>query len=275
MQDKIKVINDRGMVLLGCGRMGSAMLRGWLDRGVLPQALTVLDPHPSDWLQELASQGLHLNADLPENPAICVLAVKPQMMGEALPALQALGNRDVLFVSVAAGTSINTLKSCLGAGSPIIRAMPNTPAAIAKGITALTACAETSNTQKDLAEALLSSVGQTLWVEAEPDMDAVTAVSGSGPAYIFHFIEALTEAGRAAGLSAEVSAKLALATVVGAADLAECGEESPTELRENVTSPGGTTQAALEVLMDNKRGLTAILREAVLAAKARSEELNN
>ncbi|MGV6812145.1 MAG: pyrroline-5-carboxylate reductase [Brevirhabdus sp.] len=264
----------RGLVLLGCGKMGSAMLQGWLADGLPPGAVHVIDPAPSNWLQKLAGQGLHLNDGLPDNPAIALVAVKPQMMGDALPALQALGGGTTVFLSVAAGTPIAAYEAALGANSPIIRAMPNTPAAVGRGITALIGNESTTDAQMDLADTLLQAVGQTVRLESETQMDAVTAVSGSGPAYVFHLIETLAAAGEAEGLSPELALTLARATVAGAGALAETAEESPAQLRVNVTSPGGTTAAALEVLMNEKDGFPALLRRAVAAAANRSRELS-
>jgi pyrroline-5-carboxylate reductase len=266
-------VNEHGLVLLGCGKMGSAMLTGWLEAGLRPENTYVLDPYPSDWVQGLASKGLKLNAELPASPAICILAVKPQMMGEALPRLQALGGGDILFLSIAAGTSIATFENTLGAETPIIRAMPNTPAAVGHGITALYGNDHVDDAGMDLAERLLSAVGQTVRIENEVQMDAVTAVSGSGPAYVFHLIETLAAAGVAEGLSAELSMKLALATVAGAGELAENASENVTQLRVNVTSPAGTTAAALEVLMDEDAGFPLLVKRAVAAAAARGREL--
>ncbi len=268
---EMSTISQRGLVLLGCGKMGSAMLRGWLAEGLPARSVWVIDPHPSHWLRTL--DGVHLNADVPENPAIVLVAVKPQMMGEALPVLRALGNGQTLFVTVAAGTAISTYENILGHQTPIIRAMPNTPAAVGKGITALVANAQAGAERMAMAERLMSAVGQTVRLDDESQMDAVTAVSGSGPAYVFHLIETLAAAGEAEGLSGELAMKLAKATVAGAGALAEASDEDPGELRVNVTSPGGTTAAALKVLMDPETGFPALLRRAVAAAAARSREL--
>ena len=182
-------INARGMVLLGCGRMGSAMLQGWLERGIEPRAVWIMDPHAPAWVQDL--DGIHINADLPENPAIVLLAVKPQLMAEAIPTVTGLGGGDTVFVSVAAGTPISYFEDALGAATPIVRAMPNTPAAVGRGITALIGNGTATADQVDLADALLQAVGQTVRLQSEDQMDAVTAVSGSGPAYVFHLIETL------------------------------------------------------------------------------------
>lgn len=264
-------IAQNGLVLLGCGKMGSAMLAGWLASGLPATSVWVIDPAPSEWVR---AQGVHINADLPAAPAIVLVAVKPQMMGAALPGLKALGNGDTLFVSIAAGTSIATFADVLGQETPIVRAMPNTPAAIGKGITALIGNAHVSAAQLDLAETLLAAVGETVRLDSEAQMDAVTGVSGSGPAYVFHLIETLAAAGEAQGLPAPLAMQLAKATVAGAGALAQDAEEDPAQLRVNVTSPNGTTQAALEVLMDETNGFPALLPRAVAAATARSEELS-
>lgn len=264
-------INARGMVLLGCGRMGSAMLQGWLKRGIEPRAVWIMDPHPPAWVQNL--DGIHINADLPENPAIVLLAVKPQLMAEAIPTVTGLGGGDTVFVSVAAGTPISYFEGALGAATPIVRAMPNTPAAVGRGITALIGNGAATADQVDLADALLQAVGQTVRLETEDQMDAVTAVSGSGPAYVFHLIETLAAAGAAQGLSPDLALQLAKATVAGAGALAEHSTDGPDQLRINVTSPGGTTAAALNVLMDTETGFPSLLDRAVTAAADRSREL--
>ncbi|MFD0860286.1 pyrroline-5-carboxylate reductase [Roseovarius aquimarinus] len=265
-------VAEKGLVLLGCGKMGGAMLEGWLDRGLPPSSVWVIDPKPSDWLQ---STGVTINGDLPEAPGIVLIAVKPQMMGDALPALKDMGNGTTLFISVAAGTPISAFEEALGAHSPIIRAMPNTPAAVGRGITSIIGNAHASSGQLDLAETLLKAVGQVVRLENEDQMDAVTGVSGSGPAYVFHMIECMAKAGEAEGLSPELAMQLAQATVAGAGALAEEAKESPRELRVNVTSPNGTTQAGLEVLMDEENGLPALMRRTVGAAANRSRELRN
>jgi pyrroline-5-carboxylate reductase len=263
-------IETRGMVLLGCGKMGSAMLAGWLAGGLPAASVWVVDPHPSDWL---LGTDVHVNKELPDAPALALIAVKPQMMGDALPSMKALGNGDTVFLSVAAGTPIASFETALGAQSPIIRAMPNTPAAIGRGITAIVGNAHATGAHLDLADELLSAVGQVVRLSDESQMDAVTAVSGSGPAYVFHLIETLAAAGEDQGLPADLAMALAKATVGGAGQLAEDAPEDPSQLRVNVTSPNGTTQAALEVLMDAETGFPALLRRAVKAAAGRSREL--
>ncbi len=265
-------IAAQGLVLLGCGKMGSAMLAGWLARGLPPASVWVVDPHPSDWLR---AQGVNLNADLPAAPAIVLVAVKPQMMADALPVLQAMGNGETLFISVAAGITISYFEKILGAQTPIIRAMPNTPAAISQGITAIVANRKAGEAALDEAEVLLSAVGEVVRLDDEAQIDAVTGVSGSGPAYVFHMIETMAAAGEAQGLPAALAMQLAKATVAGAGALAMQAEETPSQLRVNVTSPNGTTQAALEVLMDETNGFPALLNRAVKAATDRARELAN
>ena len=263
---------DRGLVLLGCGKMGSAMLAGWLARGLSPQKVWVIDPNPSNWVME---QGVHVNASLPPAPAIVLVAVKPQMMGAALPTLQAFGNGNTVFLSIAAGTPIAAFENVLGAKTPIIRAMPNTPAAIGRGISAMIGNALVDDATLNLAEQLLSAIGKVVRLDVETQMDAVTGVSGSGPAYVFYMIDALAAAARAQGLPADLAMQLAQATVAGAGALAEASSESAEQLRINVTSPNGTTQAGLEVLMDPTSGLMPLIDKSVNAATKRSEELAN
>ncbi|MEO0762726.1 MAG: pyrroline-5-carboxylate reductase, partial [Pseudomonadota bacterium] len=233
------------LLLLGCGKMGSAMLEGWLAAGLAPQAVQVIDPAPSARLVVLEGEGLRLNPTVPEVPQVAVLAVKPQIMAAAAPAIAAFGGGGTLVLSIAAGTPIAAFEALFGPGTPVVRAMPNTPAAIGKGITALVANAEAGEAGLAQAEALLTPIGQTVRLAAEGQMDAVTGVSGSGPAYVFHLIEALAAAGEAEGLAPDLALTLARATVVGAGALAGDSAESPATLRENVTSPGGTTAAGL------------------------------
>ncbi len=265
-------IADKGLVLLGCGKMGSAMLAGWLAQGLPPTSVWVVEPNPSDWLK---STGVDLSGDLPADPAIVLVAVKPQMMAGALPVLAAMGNGDTVFVSVAAGITIAYFEAILGNRTPVVRAMPNTPAAISQGITAIVGNASVRAAAMTEAEQLLRAVGDVVRVGEEAQIDAVTGVSGSGPAYVFHMIETLAAAGEAQGLDADIAMQLAKATVAGAGALAMASDESPSQLRVNVTSPNGTTQAALEVLMDPETGFPALMARAVKAATDRSRELAN
>ncbi|MBC6442381.1 MAG: pyrroline-5-carboxylate reductase [Rhodobacteraceae bacterium] len=266
----IDAVNAYGLVLLGCGKMGSALLQGWLAEGVAPPSVYVIEPNPSNWLR---GTGVTIGAVLPPSPAVAILAVKPQMMGDALPLIRVLGGGNTLIVSIAAGTPIKTFESAFGRDTPIVRAMPNTPAAVCKGITALIGNAASGEDHLLLAETLLGAVGQVVRLKSEDQMDAVTAVSGSGPAYVFHLIETMATAGVAEGLSEELAMTLAKATVAGAGALAEQAAEDPGQLRVNVTSPAGTTAAALEVLMDNTRGFPVLIPESVSAAANRSREL--
>ncbi len=259
-----------GLVLLGCGKMGTALLTGWLAAGLPPASVWVLEPNPTDWLK---ATGVHLNEALPKSPAVALVAVKPQMMGAALPALQALGNASTLFVSIAAGTSIAAFEAALGDRTPIVRTMPNTPAMVGRGITGICANTHAGAAGLTLARTLMQAVGEVVELEGEDQIDAVTAVSGSGPAYVFHLIEAMAAAGEAEGLSPEVAMKLARATVCGAGELAFRAPESAAQLRINVTSPGGTTAAALSHLMDAETGLPPLMRRAVHAAAERGKEL--
>ncbi len=247
------------------------MLAGWLARGLPVGSVWVSDPHPSDWLR---ATGVHLNEDLPERPAIVLVAVKPQMMAEALPTLRAMGDGSTVFVSVAAGTPISFFEHTLGMQTPVVRAMPNTPAAISQGITAIIGNDAAGTSGLDEAEVLLSAVGEVVRLSEEAQIDAVTGVSGSGPAYVFHMIETMAAAGVAQGLPEAMALQLARATVAGAGALAIQSGEDPGQLRINVTSPNGTTQAALEVLMDETDGFPALLRRAVAAAADRSRELS-
>lgn len=257
-------VNARGLVLLGCGKMGSAMLAGWLADGLSPQAVTVIDPGPSDWVR---AQGVHINTAPPASPAVTIIAVKPQMMGAALPQLQDLTG--TLFVSIAAGTPMAAFERVFP-GAAIVRAMPNTPAAIGKGITAMVGNGAATAADLDLAEGILGAVGAVVRLDREDQIDAVTGLSGSGPAYVFNLIEAMAAAGEAQGLAPELAMQLAKATVAGAGALAMEAAETPEQLRINVTSPNGTTQAGLAVLMPE---LPDLIARTVAAATDRSKEL--
>ena len=267
---QIAELKRGGLLLLGCGKMGSALLGGWMARGLRPDAAVVIEPKPSRWLLE---QDISLNPPDPGQPEVCVLAVKPQSVSYALPRLVPLGGGRTVFVSIIAGTRIAAFESILGEGTPVIRAMPNTPAAIGMGITALTRNANVCDRQLELGENLLRAVGETVRLDEEGQLDAVTAVSGSGPAYVFLLVETLAAAGEAEGLPADLAMQLALETVAGAGCLARQRSAPPDVLRQRVTSPAGTTEAALSVLMDKDQGLAKLMRAAVRAATARSIEL--
>jgi pyrroline-5-carboxylate reductase len=273
------------ITLLGCGKMGSAMLEGWLADTNLDANFTIIEPHQTHlgWLQGQKSVRLYAdcaaaNADGAPVSTMIVLAVKPQMMDDAIAGLGDMKHADCAYLSIAAGISTGWLKQRLGDAAIVIRAMPNTPAAIGKGITALYADApnqasnQAPNQARNLASQLLAAVGQVVHVQDEALMDGVTALSGSGPAYVFLLVEAMTEAGIKAGLPDDLAAQLAKATVCGAGALMAAVDTAPAILRENVTSKGGTTAAALAVLMADD-GLTSLMTKAVAAAKARSIEL--
>ena len=268
---------ERPLLLLGCGKMGSALLDGWLAHGLDAKSTIVLDPMPADTLKTLASnQGLTIRTEGTHDgpvPRAVILAVKPQTMAEALPTVGNL--RGALFVSIAAGTPISFFESQLGADARIVRVMPNTPAAVGEGASALFANPACDDGDRDLATALTDSVGVSIWLESEDQMDAVTGVSGSGPAYVFHMIEALTTAAEAEGLAPDLALALARQTVVGAAALAGASPESAETLRVNVTSPGGTTAAGLEKLMHPEFGLSSLMQKTVHAAAERSRELRS
>jgi pyrroline-5-carboxylate reductase len=262
------------VVLVGCGQMGSAMLRGWLARGAAERFHIVEPAGAPAALADAAGVEFHRSeGELPAGLALdaVVFAVKPQLIDQVLPPYRRWVRPQTLFVSIAAGTTIAGIARHLG-DAAVIRCMPNTPAAIGRAITVACPNPRVSAAQRRLCEALLAAIGDSTWVEDEALMDAVTAVSGSGPAYVFLLIEALAEAGQRAGLPADLALTLARTTVAGAGELARLSPESPARLRENVTSPGGTTRAALDVLMA-ERGLPELLDRAVAAATARSREL--
>lgn len=273
-----KITADNPVLLLGCGKMGSAMLAGWLQQGLSVDAVYIVDPY-LDPIKEnfpvLSKKQLHKSVNsLPKRlkPSFVIAAVKPQMMDEALEALKELKIGDAVILSVAAGKTIRYFEDHLGRDQAIIRAMPNTPAAIGQGITVCVANAPVTADQITISTTLLKTVSVVEWIDDENLMDAVTALSGSGPAYVFYMAEAMAAAGEAIGLSPELAKKLADQTVSGAGALLEASEESASRLRENVTSPGGTTAAALDVLMSDK-GLATIMRRAMQEAKNRSKEL--
>jgi pyrroline-5-carboxylate reductase len=271
--DKHRLADFSGtLVLVGAGRMGGAMLEGWIALGIDPARVVVLEPNPSRELIRLAARGLRLNpGERPGEASVVIIAVKPQVADEAVPALAPWVGPSSVVISIMAGRTLQGLERALPRAA-LIRAMPNLPAAIGRGITVALASVRVSGRQRDLAERLLGAVGAVEWVGDEALLDAVTAVSGSGPAYVFLLAQTLAEAGAAAGLPAELAARLARATVSGAGALLEDPALDPAALRQNVTSPGGTTAAALEVLM-GEHGLRPLLERAVMAATRRSREL--
>lgn len=266
----------RPLLLAGCGKMGGAMLSGWLESGITGGGVTIVDPFGGKAFE--GSPGVSRVEDpeaLPEglDPEVIVLAVKPQQMDAMLATYSRYASPNCLFLSIAAGKTIGYFEEHLGGNAAIVRAMPNTPAAIGQGITVICPNAHCSGAQVEIAEALLRSVGEVYSVENEDAIDAVTGLSGGGPAYVFWLIECMAEAGIRAGLEPDLSRRLALVTVAGAGQLAIHGDDDPTQLRKNVTSPNGTTQEALGVLMDPESGLEPLMTRAVAAATARSKEL--
>src|SRR5215468_32352 len=261
------------LVLVGAGKMGSAMLEGWRARGLKPGQITVIEPQPGKTLKALARRGLKLNpkGKNAEASAI-VIAVKPQTAPEAVPPIAGYVGPTTLVLSIMAGRTIASLEKSLPPGAAIVRAMPNTPAAIGRGITVAFANAGVSTRQRKQASKLLAAIGKVEWISDEALMDAVTALSGSGPAYVFLLAEAMASAGIAAGLPPALATRLARETVAGSSELMYRSDLDAAALRENVTSPGGTTAAALDVLMA-KSGLGPLLEKAVAAATKRSREL--
>jgi pyrroline-5-carboxylate reductase len=255
--------------------MGRALARGWLEHGHDRAALRVVDAAPAAVAaaRELGASAA-ASIDAAFAPDVVVLAVKPNQIAGALAQCRAAKWAAPVFLSIAAGKTLTQLEQGLGAGSAVVRAMPNTPAAIGRGASVLVANRAATAEQRDWCETLLAAVGSTAWIDDEQSMDAVTAVSGSGPAYVFLLIECLESAGRDAGLTRELASELALATVAGAGAYAAAAHESPAELRRRVTSPGGTTQAALDVLQ-GEHGLRELMTRAVHAAANRSRELSD
>ncbi len=265
------------ILLVGCGKMGGAMLAGWLERGIAPSEVFAVEP-AAELAEALRRQyGITVVAspdELPGDlrPGTLVMAVKPQMMDGAIGAYVGHAAGGALVLSIAAGKTIGYFERHLGKGVAVVRTMPNTPAAVGRGITALAANAHVTPAQRGAAEDLLAAVGETVWLEDEALLDAVTAVSGGGPAYVFLLIETLARAGVAAGLPEDVAMRLARVTVAGSGELAHRSGESAEQLRKNVTSPGGTTLEALKVLMADG-GIQPLFDRAIAAATARSREL--
>ena len=260
------------LLLVGAGKMGSAMLDGWLARGLPPKRVAVIEPQPGKAIKALARRGLALNPKGKVNAAAIVIAVKPQSAPEALSPLAAYVGKGTLVVSIMAGRTIGFLERLLPPGIAIVRAIPNTPAAIGRGISGAVANAKVSTRQRKLASDLLAAIGKVEWVSDESLIDAVTALSGSGPAYVFLLAEAMTKAGIAAGLPADLAARLARETVAGSGELLHRSDLDAATLRQNVTSPGGTTAAALQVLM-GPDGFDELLTRAIAAATRRGREL--
>ena len=266
---------DQKLLLVGCGKMGGALLGGWLGRDVGPEVVTVVEPFDDGKLnQQFGVRVVKDVAGLEDgfHPDVVTFAVKPQGMAEIVPDYARYVRPETVFLSIAAGRPITFFEKSLGSQAAIVRSMPNTPAAVGRGITVACGNAHMTASQRVVCQALLEAVGEVAWVEDEALLDPVTAVSGSGPAYVFLFIEVLAQAGVSAGLEPDLAEKLARATVTGSGELAHLSPDSAATLRKNVTSPGGTTAAALDVLMD-KDGLQEIMTRAVDAATKRSREL--
>jgi pyrroline-5-carboxylate reductase len=261
------------ILLVGAGKMGGALLEGWLGLGLSPEKLIVIEPQPTTALVRLSERGLRLNpARGPDlEIAAAVIAVKPQIAPEVMPALKPFIRSATVVVSIMAGRTLRFLQASLPR-TALVRAMPNTPAAIGRGITVAVPSAGVSASQRELVHALLSAVGRVEWIEDEALMDAVTALSGSGPAYVFLLCEAMARAGCAAGLPVALAEALARVTVAGSGELLQRSELDAAMLRENVTSPGGTTAAALDILL-GRGGLPELMQNAIAAATERSREL--
>ena len=266
------------VLLLGAGKMGGALLTGLLGRGLKPADFRVADPSPPPEVKALLDEHHIAVADnagafrQEASPSVILAAVKPQVMDDIFPEAARLAAANTMTISIAAGKTISGFAEQLPAGSAVVRAMPNTPAAIGHGMTVCCANAQTSDGQRDLATELLSAVGDVAWVADEALMDAVTAVSGSGPAYVFHLVECMAAGGVAAGLPEDLAMRLARQTVIGSGALLAQSELSAGSLRKNVTSPGGTTAAALDVLMGDE-AMQDLFRQAIRAAEARGREL--
>jgi len=264
------------LLLVGCGKMGGALLSRWLDHGLAADQVAVVEPH-APIFASFAERGVarydHVT-ELPAGfrPSMVIFAIKPQMMEDAIGDAARFARAECVFLSIAAGKTIGYFEERLGGAVGIVRSMPNTPALVGCGMSVLVANSHVSEAQRASCEELLSAVGDTAWVTEEALLDPVTAVSGSGPAYVFLLIECMVQAGIAAGLPGDLARKIARSTVAGAGELVRCSSEPIEQLRQNVTSPGGTTMAALEVLMADD-GLQPLMTRAIDAASRRSREL--
>ncbi len=262
---------NQPLLLIGCGNMGIALAQGWLGSGLPNAHLHIVDPNLSPRAQALGAT-LHQAVPVALNPRAILLAIKPQQMDAALADIVPCVSDTTLILSIAAGTSLAHVARGLNGKGQVVRAMPNTPAAIGAGISALFAAATVANTDRAVAEALLGAAGKTVWLETEDQMAAVTALSGSGPGYIFYLMECLTRAGEAQGLKADLAQALALETLLGSAKLAIESGEDPAVLRRQVTSPNGTTEAGLDILM-SENGLGKLIHHTLDAAAKRAREL--
>ncbi len=260
------------LLLVGCGKMGGAMLDGWLSRGLAASDAIVAEPVEALRPKKPGLRSVGSTSEIAETPEIVVLAVKPQTMDAVLPDLRRFAEGGAVFLSIAAGKTLNYFASHLGAAAKVVRSMPNTPAAVRQGITVACAAKGVSAAEKQRCQQLLEAVGQALWVEDEALLDPVTALSGSGPAYVFLLVEAMAAAGAKLGLAPEMAMQLARATVAGSGELLKQSSEPAQQLRVNVTSPGGTTAEALKVLMAAD-GIQPVFDKALAAASRRSREL--
>lgn len=260
------------ILLIGAGKMGGAMLQGWLARGLPRDKIAVIEPQPDKRLRALGERGLRLNPPRRGKASVIVLGVKPQTAPEIMPVAAKMAGKDALVISIMAGRTIAFLEKAFPAGTAVVRVMPNLPASIGRGISVAVANKAADRRMRNMASGLLSATGAVEWVDKEPLLDAVTAVSGSGPAYVFLLAEALTSAAISAGLPADLAAKLARETIAGSGELLKQSSIDAATLRKNVTSPGGTTAAALDVLM-GPGGVETLLTTAVAMAARRSREL--
>ena len=261
------------LVLVGAGKMGGALLEGWIALGVDPARIVVMEPQPAASIKALSARGLRINPDAASiSPDAIVIAVKPQVAPGIMPNVARLMSPSTIVVSIMAGRTIAFLADALPRDAAVIRGMPNTPASIGRGITVAVPNSRVTAAQRQLADALLTATGAVEWIGDEALMNAVTAVSGSGPAYVFLLAESLARAGEKVGLPAELAARLARVTVAGSGELLHRSPIDAATLRHNVTSPGGTTAAALEVLMAPD-GLDLLMERAIAAATRRGHEL--
>jgi len=260
------------LLLVGCGKMGGAMLDGWLSRGLAAADVIVAEPVEALRPKTAGLRAVGSTSEISETPELVVLAVKPQTMDAVLPDLRRFADEGAVFLSIAAGKTLKYFASHLGAVAKVVRAMPNTPAAVRQGITVACAAKGVSAAEKKRCQQLLEAVGEALWVDDEALMDPVTALSGSGPAYVFLLVEAMAAAGAKLGLSADMAMQLARATVAGSGELLKQSSEPAQQLRVNVTSPGGTTAEALKILMAAD-GIQPVFDKALAAASRRSREL--
>ena len=268
-----RLVKPKTTLVVGCGNMGTSLLAGMLKSGVPAQTIHIVEPYPSEVVQSYAALGCGLTAT-PPKPAcaagVVLLAIKPQMMEAALSGLKAYIAQETILLSIAAGTSLKTLSDAFGGHRRCVRAMPNLPATISCGVTACYAHAEVGAVDRQVVNDMFGTVGKLVWLEQEAELAAVTALSGSGPAYVFHMIECLENAGINLGLSAELARTLAVETIAGSSAMAKQSAEDATTLRQRVTSPGGTTEAALDVLMPE---LGRLMRHTLEAAAKRAREL--